>query len=283
MGQDMSSALEQKKDLLGIKICDLQCSDLVSQIIDVAKHPSKSKVYYVNVNGLNIAYSCPRFRDSLSSSNLVFNDGFGVCLGAKVSGTKLRYRNTPPDWMDSLAMSSKDANLSLFFLGDEEGVARKAAEVMAEKHPGLIIAGTHHGFFNTLNNENKAVIDYINSTSADILLVGMGMPRQEFWIDENIELLNAHVYIPVGAAFRWYSGMDTRAPRWVTDHGLEWLARFIRHPKKLFRRYIVGNPLFFARLFRTHWLNTPLPAQCSRPVLAGCVEGCSFKKARPTA
>jgi N-acetylglucosaminyldiphosphoundecaprenol N-acetyl-beta-D-mannosaminyltransferase len=174
-------------------------------------------------------------------------------------------------------ISCKNANLSVFLLGDEEGVARKSADVMTENHPGLTIAGSHHGYFNTQNSENEIVIDYINSTSSDILLVGMGMPRQEFWVDDNIDKLNVRVCITVGAAFRWYSGLERRAPRWVTDNGFEWLGRLVHHPIKLFRRYVIGNPLLMLRVITVYWLKLKMPSKCKKHVIPGCRIACKFQ------
>ncbi len=262
--------------LFGVDITDISRMDLVSSIVEMAKNSRKGKVCYVNLHGLNIAYSCPRFRKSLREASLSFCDGFGVRLGAALVGQELLYRNTPPDWLDDLAESASSEGITLYFLGDEEGIAARAAEIMIGKHPGLRIAGIHHGFFSRKGSENDYVLSEINDAAPDILLVGMGMPMQEFWIDESMGALNAKVFVPVGAAFRWYSGVEKRAPRFVTDHGFEWLARFSRHPFKLFHRYILGNGLFFIRLLRMHLLSHEAPPACRRPVMEGCHAHCEF-------
>jgi N-acetylglucosaminyldiphosphoundecaprenol N-acetyl-beta-D-mannosaminyltransferase len=140
----------------------------------------------------------------------------------------------------------------------------------------LNIVGSHHGFFQKKGLENDSVISKINAVAPDILLVGMGMPTQEFWIDDNIDRLNAKTYIPVGAAFRWYSGIDKRAPKWVTDYGFEWLARFISHPNKFFERYGVGNPLCFIRIFKTELLKYHLPSKCNKAISSYCSDECEF-------
>ena len=112
------------------------------------------------------------------------------------------------------------------------------------------VIGTHHGYFNKTpgHPQNEAVIKSINAAKPDILLIGFGMPIQEKWIMENYDRLDVKVFMPVGAAFDYVSGNVRRAPRWMTDHGLEWLGRLIIEPRRLWKRYIIGIPLFFYRV-----------------------------------
>ncbi len=271
-----SPGLVKSAEVWGINVTDLPREELVKVILTLAKNGDKRKIYYVNQHTLNIAYSCPRFRNSLSGAHLVFCDGFGVRLAAALLGQRLNHRNTPPDWIDELADIATGMDVTLFFLGDEEGVALRAANIMAERHPRLRIVGTHHGFFKKTGSENDYVVSKINAAAPHILLVGMGMPVQEFWVDENIDRLNAKVYLPIGAAFRWYSGVEKRAPRWITDHGFEWLSRLTSHPIKLFKRYVIGNQIFFMRLAKTVLLKRKVPSSCKKPILPHCSNKCEF-------
>jgi N-acetylglucosaminyldiphosphoundecaprenol N-acetyl-beta-D-mannosaminyltransferase len=272
----MSKHSVSKTNIFGIEVNDLSPEDLIRTIVDMAKGDTKRKVCNVNLHILNIAYCCPRFRSSLTDADLVFCDGFGALLASYLLGKRLYHRNTLPDWIDGLAEIAGSEKVSFYLLGNEEGVTLKAAQIMSDKHPDLRVMGTHHGFFSKKGPENDLMVSKINDTSPDILFVGMGVPVQEFWIDENIHRLSAKVFLSVGATFRWYSGVEKRAPRWVTDHGFEWLARLTRHPVKLFRRYVIGNPLFFARFAKTYWLKHDLPSKCDKPVMSDCSEKCLF-------
>jgi N-acetylglucosaminyldiphosphoundecaprenol N-acetyl-beta-D-mannosaminyltransferase len=265
-------------ELWGIKVTDLPREELVKVILTLAKNKDKKKIYYINLNALNMAYSCPRFRSSLSDAHLVFCDGIGVRMAAALLGQELNHRNTPPDWLDELANIATGMGVSLFLLGDEKGVALRTARIMSDRHPRLRIVGTHHGFFEKTGSENDSVVSKINADAPHILLVGMGMPVQEFWIDENIDRLNAKVYLPVGAAFRWYSGVEKRAPRWITDNGFEWLSRLISHPIKLYKRYVIGNQIFFMRLAKTILFKRKVPSTCKKPILPHCSNKCEFFK-----
>lgn len=271
-----SSGRVKSAELWGINVTDLPHEELVKVILTLAKNGDKKKICYVNLHTLNIAYSCLLFRNSLSGAHLVFCDGIGVRLAATLLGQRLNHRNTPPDWLDELADIATGMGVTLFFVGDEEGVALRAAHIMAKRHPRLRIVGTHHGFFKKTGSENDYVVSKINAAAPDILLVGMGMPVQEFWIDENIARLNAKVYLTVGAAFRWYSGVEKRAPKWITNHGFEWLSRLTSHPVKLFERYVIGNQIFFMRLAKTVLFKRKVPSTCKKPILPYCSNKCEF-------
>ncbi len=121
---------------------------------------------------------------------------------------------------------------------------------MQARFPNLQIAGTQHGYFNkgTHSAENEEVLTIINAAAPNILIVGFGMPLQERWCKENWERLNANILLTGGAVFDYASGELRRGPAWMTENGLEWLARLIIEPRRLWRRYILGNPHFLWRV-----------------------------------
>ncbi len=180
------------------------------------------------------------------------------------------------DWIDDLAKIASSNGVAFFFLGDEDFVVSKAKHIMTERHTDLQIKGIHHGFFTKNGVENDVIVSKINATSPHILFVGMGMPTQEFWIDDNIDRLNVNVYLTVGGLFRLYSGVLKRAPKWITDNGFEWLTRLASHPVKLFKRYVIGNPIFFIRFAKAALLKHDLPSTCNKPILPHCSNKCEF-------
>jgi len=243
------------KIFLGVPIHPVSPSQLVDIIVAWGKEPGLHRVYNVNVHAMNLAQDLPDFKSSLQRADLVFCDGFGVKWLAKMAKVHIPYRTTPPDWIDDFAREAAKCRQSVFAIGDEDGVADRFLRLLCSRHPGLIAAGSHHGFFDKTGAENEAVIEKINKSEATHLLVGFGMPLQERWIEQNAHALRVRVVLPVGALFRWYCGFEKRAPRWVTDHGLEWVARYLRHPVRHFRRYMIGNPLLLARALRFRFLN----------------------------
>ena len=239
-------------DLLGVHVSPIRTDQLHMYIARSIRSRAKTVVLHVNVHCLNLAYNQIWMRRFLNSADIVFCDGAGVILGARILGHNIPERITYADWMWHLAALAEKEDFSLFFLGAKPGIADKAAARLSEKHPGLRIIGTHHGYFNKTagNPENEMVIRKINAASPNILIVGFGMPLQEKWLMENRDRINFNVALTGGAVFDYISGELRRAPRWMTDNGLEWLGRLLIEPRRLWRRYVVGNPLFFWRVLK---------------------------------
>lgn len=239
-----------KSKILGIQVTPLSIEILNRAIEENIKNNHKSIFSNVNIQAINLAFKYSWFRDFLNNSDVVFCDGFGVKVAARVLGFHIPERITYAEWTWDLAELCAFNHFSLFFLGGKDGIAFQAAQNLKKHYHNLLIAGLHHGYFNKSSGhpENEAVIAAINAAKPDILLVGFGMPIQEQWIQENFDRLDVKVFMPVGAAFDYVSGSVRRAPRWMTDHGLEWLGRLIIEPRRLWKRYIIGIPLFFWRV-----------------------------------
>jgi N-acetylglucosaminyldiphosphoundecaprenol N-acetyl-beta-D-mannosaminyltransferase len=156
---------------------------------------------------------------------------------------------TGADWIESLCAACAEQGTMLYFLGSQPGVAARAAELLQAHHTGLRVTGTHHGYLAD-PAVSSAAIAAVNSARPHILLVGMGTPMQEKWIATHRSQLEVPVTWAVGALFDFVAGVQPRGPRWMLDHGLEWLCRLVADPQRLWKRYIVGNPLFLWRVFK---------------------------------
>ncbi len=235
--------------ILDIKVNPLTAGELNREIGAIIRENRKELVLNVNVNAINQAIKHPFMKDLLNSAAVVFCDGHGVMLGAKILGHDIPERITYADWMWDLSAYMEAEGFSYYFLGAEEGIALAAAERLVGKFPGLEIAGTRNGYFDKGNGaENDAVIDEINRVSPDVLVVGFGMPAQERWLKENWERIDARVALTGGACFDFISGRVKRAPRWMMALWLEWFFRLLLQPRRMFYRYVIGNPLFIARV-----------------------------------
>jgi N-acetylglucosaminyldiphosphoundecaprenol N-acetyl-beta-D-mannosaminyltransferase len=239
-----------KKELLGIQISKVDLPELLDKIESLVQRKEPALVNNVNVHACNLAFEQPAFRAILNRSEVVFCDGFGVKLGAALCGIRLGQRMTPPDWIDDLFVRCVAHGYSVYFVGDTAPVVAHFAQEVQRRYPELNIAGKHHGFFPLQGAENEQLLAAIRAADADIILTGMGMPRQEFWAEEARIHLEKGVLIATGALFRWYTGHERRAPKWITAFGLEWLARLLTSPRRHFRRYVIGLPLFFLRVLR---------------------------------
>jgi N-acetylglucosaminyldiphosphoundecaprenol N-acetyl-beta-D-mannosaminyltransferase len=209
----------------------------------------KKTILYVNVHCMNVRNRDPAYAEILERADLVYCDGTGVRLGAHLVGLHIPERMTGADLIDPLCAQAVRHGLTLFLLGGAPGSARAAAQLLRSRHRGLQIVGTSHGY-----DVGPEITAAINQARPDILLVGMGTPKQEKWIDRHRSELHVPVVWAVGALFDFVSGRIPRGPGWMTHHGLEWLCRLMVEPRKLWRRYLIGNPQFLWRIMRTYWL-----------------------------
>ena len=239
-------------NILGVGGDPVSVEELHAKILGLVCEERHALVLHVNVHALNLSYRDPALRSFFNAAPVVFSDGAGVVLAARILGEYLPERITYADWAWQLASFAEREDLSLFFLGARPGVAKKAAARLLARHPNLNIVGVHHGYFDhdPRAPENEAVLKEIHVSRPDILLVGFGMPRQERWLMQNWHRIDARVALTGGAVFDYVSEELRRGPRILTDNSFEWLARLLIEPKRLWRRYVIGNPLFLLRVLK---------------------------------
>jgi N-acetylglucosaminyldiphosphoundecaprenol N-acetyl-beta-D-mannosaminyltransferase len=237
--------------VLNTRFYKLTVCDLIEYITEAGKLDKKTTIAHINVRGMNFAYQLPWYRNFINNADLVFCDGVGVILGAKILGYNIesKHRMTCPDYIENLALTCAQKDVSLFLLAGEPGIPEKAINKLKAIAPNLRIAG-HHGYFDKKGKENELVIEAINEFKPDVLYIGFGMPLQERWILDNFDKIDTRVFLPLGACLDFYTESVYRGPRWLTDNGFEWLTRLITEPTRLWERYVVGNPLFFYRVFK---------------------------------
>ncbi|HEV3229050.1 MAG TPA: WecB/TagA/CpsF family glycosyltransferase [Solirubrobacteraceae bacterium] len=210
------------------------------------------RVMYVNAHVLNQSQENPRLRQALEQSDLVYCDGYGVRLAARAIDAEIPHRMTGGDWIWGLARLCQDMGHSIYLLGSEPGVADRAARRLHRWYPALGLVGTHHGYFEIDSPQAERVLEDINGRRPNIVLVGLGTPKQELWVEENAHRLDVDVLWTVGALFDLVSGRVPRAPSWLADNGLEWIFRLAIEPRRMWRRYLLGNPVFLSRVLSRH-------------------------------
>jgi len=215
---------------------------------DPLGRPRARRVMYANAHVLNQSRGTPALRDALECADLVYCDGYGVRLAAKALDAPIPHRMTGADWIWGLAATCELAQESVYLLGSEPGVARQAAAELGRAYPDLEVAGHHHGYFTPGSPHDDRVVEDVNARRPSILLVGMGTPKQELWVQANAHRLDVDVLWTVGALFDVVSGKVPRAPGWLADNGLEWIFRLAIEPGRMWRRYLLGNPVFVHRV-----------------------------------
>ena len=232
----------------GIDIVNTTMDEAVDWIIRRVKGNASAFVAFVNPDCLNIAYQNDQYRHVLSTlATRVLPDGIGINIGCRLLGVSLMANVNGTDLFPRLCEKSAAEGVSLFLLGARPGVAEAVSQNMRKRFPSLVIAGVRDGYFKT--EETEQIVEEINSSNADILLVAFGAPKQELWLAEHHHKLNACVCLGVGGLFDFYSGRLPRAPVWMREIGLEWAWRLLQEPDRMWRRYLIGNPLFLYRVW----------------------------------
>ncbi|MEP6564085.1 MAG: WecB/TagA/CpsF family glycosyltransferase [Mesorhizobium sp.] len=245
------------KMILGISVLAIGWDDAIALLARLVAERRFTKVSFLNAHNANIAYSDPVFAEALDDF-LVLPDGIGVDVAAK-----LLYGAPFPDNLNGtdfvpafLQASTRPLTVGLL------GATRVNAEAASVKLAALAVQHNfvvvHDGYFSAA--EEQEIVDRLAKLRPDVLLVAMGVPRQELWIARHIDARHCTLPIAVGALLDFLSGTVPRAPLWMRQLRLEWLFRLWVEPGRLWRRYVVGNPLFLLRVIRQKLSRKPEPA-----------------------
>ena len=195
-----------------------------------------------NLNSLNLVRRLPAMRAFYGAAEVVQIDSTPLIAFARLLGLPVRraHRSTYLDWRDAFWARAAGKGWRIFYLGGTAKTGHEAAVRLTERHPGLILEA-RSGYFDATRGgrDDQAVLDRITAFRPNVLMVGMGMPRQEIWAAERLDALPACVILNVGAAFDYEAGVQRAAPRWMGRAGLDWLYRLACDPRRLFRRYLV--------------------------------------------
>ena len=233
--------------LFGLNITDTTIDNAAGWIVRRAQGAAPIQVSFLNADCVNVMHRDPKYQEALQQSDRIFADGIGVRLAARMAGHSLRDNVNGTDLFPVLCAHAARSGVGVFLFGAREGRARKAGEKMRQAIPGLTISGCHHGYVKDARAEAE-VIDAINNSGAGIVLVALGAPSQELWIARNRHKLRPAVVVGVGGLFDYYSGSVARAPLVVRKLSLEWVWRLAMEPRRLARRYIIGNVEFLMRI-----------------------------------
>ncbi|HEV8019733.1 MAG TPA: WecB/TagA/CpsF family glycosyltransferase [Candidatus Lustribacter sp.] len=221
--------------------------DAVARIAALATGPTPALVVTLGVEMVMYARRDPRFRALIDASALSLCDTIGILLASRARHGPLRERVTGIDLIDPLvARSAAGEDLRFFLFGSAPGIAERAAIALRQRHPGAAIVGTRDGYF--APGQSPTIVASIAASGANVLLVGLGSPKQEYWLEENLGATKCGVGIGVGGSFDVLAGTVPRAPRLWRKAGLEWLYRLIREPSR-WRRQLVLPQFAFAATF----------------------------------
>ncbi len=256
MGTSMplTNSGERSYDVLGCKIHALTAPDLTGLVECAVDSREACIIANHNLHSLYLYQRDARLREFFSKAKWIHADGMGIVLLAKATGAKVdrTMRVTYVDWLPLLLERAAARRWRVYYLGSKPGIAKKGIAILLDRFPGLQMDAVH-GYFDPAGQENDRVLREISEFSPDVLMVGMGMPRQEHWIMDNLDRLGSVVLLPCGASIDYVAGEIPTPPRWAGRCGMEWFYRLLAEPSRLWNRYLV-EPWGLLLLIGTRWL-----------------------------
>ncbi len=228
----------------GYKIWDVGSESFINFVKTKIIQKQKTIIHYLNAHTYNISVQNENYRTLLKNADILYPDGISISLAVWLKYRRWIERMTGLDFFDAFLSVCEEQGFTLYFLGGSEGIAEKARKNILKHYPKLKITGLHNGFFIADGKPENKIISDINNSQPDILLVGMGSPIQEFFVDRHRNEINSYIIWTIGALLDYYAGVEKQAPRWLAKIGFEWAYRLIQNPRGKWKRYIIGNCLF---------------------------------------
>lgn len=268
------SRKEKAKAADRVTICDVSfdnvsMAEALGRIREMLDGQETQQVSFVNPACVNIAARDRGYRRALSRCAFVLPDGIGTKIAADLLGTPIKQNVNGTDLFPRMCDMLNVRRTRMFLLGGQVGVPERVAEVISKRWPDIEIVGMRDGFF-TVAQEGE-VARQVRDSGADFLLVARGVPIQDVFIDRHLPNFGVKVAMGVGGLFDFVSGRIDRAPQWMRDIGMEWSYRLLQEPKRMWRRYLIGNFTFLARVMLQKLGLRPTATDTVRQISAGGV------------
>lgn len=241
-----------KQPLLNTYVSNVTMDEAIAHIETMIAAKRKSYVVAINVDVVMKMEADPYLNEITNKADMVLVDGTPLVWISKAHGNPVKEKVSGSDLVPRLCQTAEKKGYTLFILGGKDGVAEQAKAKLAAQYPNIKIVGTYApplGFENSEEELSKTNA-VISQASPDLLIACLGCPKQEKFIYENIDKYDARVSVCAGATVDFLAGNVKRAPKWMSDHGLEWFFRFTQEPKRLFKRYFVDDMKILGLAFK---------------------------------
>lgn len=240
--------LKRRYRILNTYVNAISMDETIAEVERIIKIGKPTQHVVINASKINLMNEDKQLRKIVNTCPLINADGASIVWAAKKLGVPLTERVTGIDLFERLVKLSAEKGYKVYLFGAKEEVVVKVKKTFEKKYPTLNVVGYRNGYF-TEDDEPQIVAD-MASSGADIMFVAFSSPKKEYWINKYINDLGIPFVMGVGGSFDVVAGVTDRAPKWMQKHGLEWFYRFIQEPRRMWRRYIIGNAKFVLYTYR---------------------------------
>jgi len=247
--------MENRVNFIGVPLDNLSMSETLSMIENSIFNNKQIHHCVINAGKVVKMQSDKKLRDSVISSDIINADGMSIVWAARLMGLEIKERVAGIDLMDNLVELANKKNYNCFFLGAKEKVVKKVVDHYSDKYSDQVIAGYKNGYFDA--DEENIIIDQIITSRPNFLFVAMTSPKKEIFLNKyKAKLKSVNLIMGVGGSFDVISGEIKRAPLFMQKLGLEWFYRFVQEPRRMWRRYLIGNLKFIIIIFKARFFKS---------------------------
>ena len=219
--------------------------DYVERII---KERIPTQHVVINALKINLMEADPKLAEIVNACPLINADGASVVWAAKRLGIPLKERVTGCDMFQNLVRVAAEKGYKIFLFGAKEEVVTKVKSIYEKQYPGIQIVGYRNGYFT--EKDEPEIVKQMHDSGSDMMFVAFSSPKKEYWVNKYLNEIGIPFVMGVGGSFDIVAGVTERAPKWFQEHDLEWFYRFIQEPKRMWKRYIIGNTKFVALTYK---------------------------------
>ena len=222
--------------------------ETIQRVEKIIKMRKPTQHVVINASKVNLMEKDPELRRIVNACPLINADGASIVWAAKRLGVPLKERVTGCDLFQRLVAVAAEKGYRVYLFGAKEEVVVKVKQIFEKQYPGIQIVGYRNGYFTEA--DEPEIVKNMAESGADMMFVAFSSPKKEYWVNKYINQLNIPFVMGVGGSFDIVAGVTERAPIWWQEHGLEWLYRFIQEPRRMWKRYIIGNAKFIVLTYK---------------------------------
>lgn len=234
--------------ILNTYVDALTMEETLVKVDDIIQKRIPTQHVVINASKVILMKEDPKLQKIVNECPLINADGFSIIWAAKRLGIPVKDRVTGIDLFLNLVEVAWKKQYKIYLFGAKEDVVRKVKTIFEEKYPGLQVVGYHNGYFK--EEEEPEIVENMKASGADMMFVAFSSPKKEYWVNKHLKESGIPFVMGVGGSFDVVAGITSRAPRWMQNCGLEWFYRFIQEPRRLWKRYFIGNIKFIIYTYK---------------------------------